>query len=63
MTSLELKLLDMGDRLFARRVMAKAELREEQAQRQRQREERAKAFWDEVGGVADVLSWPGQGVR
>lgn len=60
MTSHELKLLGMGARLFAKQVMARAELREEQAQQQRLREERARAFWDEVDGVAAVLRWPGR---
>lgn len=60
MTRHELKLLDMGARLYARQVLARAALREEQAQRERQWEEQAKAFWEGVS-VADVLRWPGRG--
>lgn len=62
MTSHELKLLDMGARLFARRVMAKAELREEQARQEQ--ESRAEEFWREVNQSQDgVMAWPGRAVR
>lgn len=64
MTSHELKLLDMGARLYARQVMGRAALREERAQQERLREERARVFWQGAGGHPDnVLSWPEEGAQ
>lgn len=48
MTSHELKLLDMGARLYARQVLARAELREERAERKRLLAERSAEFWRNV---------------
>lgn len=65
MTDLNCQLVAMGARLWARQIMARAALREEQEQQQRQREEQARRFWDEVGrGIgAGVLRWPGRGAE
>lgn len=64
MTILEIELLDMGARLYARQVMAKAELAAELAELKRQ--DRAEAFWREVDqretGAA-LLVWPTKGAR